>query len=114
MSSSVRASFVYLDVVEWPRIDCWLGVAAGLVNLGFLVNSRVPSLDTERPFADAADNDGLNGPSLVPRLLDPHLGSRMKSLFGFGAIDSLCNSGLLTPPLLQTLLELFIRFWAFR
>ena len=56
-------------------------------------------VDTEGPFADATDNDGLNGPSLVLGVLDPHLGSRMKSFwYGFGAIDLLCDSGLLPPP----------------
>ena len=69
--------------------------------------------DTEGPvlrhvMAGVADNDVLNGPSLALWVLDPHLGSGMKSLFGLGAIDSPCDSGLLTPPLLQMLLELFI------
>ena len=46
-------------------------------------------VDKEGPFADAADNDGLDGPSLAPMVLDPHLGSRMKwFLYGFGAMDS--------------------------
>ena len=48
-------------------------------------------VDTEGPFADATDNDGFDGPSLVLGVLDPHLGSRMK-LFGFGAMFSLRDS----------------------
>ena len=50
-------------------------------------------VDTVRPFVDATDNDGLNGPSLAPMVLDPHLGSRMKwFLYGFGAMDSFRDS----------------------
>ena len=50
-------------------------------------------VDTVGPFVDATDNDGLNGPSLAPMVLDPHLGSRMKwSLPGLGAMNSLRDS----------------------
>ena len=50
-------------------------------------------VDTVGPFVDATDNDGLNGPSLAPMVLDPHLGSRMKwFLSGFGAMNSLRDS----------------------
>ena len=50
-------------------------------------------VDTVGPFVGATDNDGLDGPSFTPMVLDPHLGSRMKSfLFGFGAMYSLCDS----------------------
>ena len=51
---------------------------------------------------------------LFPKVFGPggFLGRGVRPRFGFGAIDSLCDSGLLTPPLLQMLLELFIRFWA--
>ena len=63
-------------------------------------------VDKEGPFADAADYDGLDGPSLAPMVLDPHLGSRMK-LFGFGPMYSLRDSQLLTPPQVQMLLEHF-------
>ena len=50
-------------------------------------------VDTVGPFVGATDNDGLNGPSLAPMVLDPHLGSRMKwSLSGFGAMNSLRDS----------------------
>ena len=48
-------------------------------------------VDMVGPSADATDNDGLDGPSLTPMVLDPHLGSRMK-LFGFGSMYSLRDS----------------------
>ena len=50
-------------------------------------------VDMVGPSVDATDNDGLDGPSLAPGVLDPHLGSRMELFwYGFGAMDSLCDS----------------------
>ena len=50
-------------------------------------------VDTVGPFVGATDDDGLDGPSFTPMVLDPHLGSRMKwFLYGFGAMDSFRNS----------------------
>ena len=50
-------------------------------------------VDTVGPFVGATDNDGLDGPSLTPMVLDPHLVSRMKwFLYGFGAMDSFRDS----------------------
>ena len=67
-------------------------------------------VDTVGPFVGATDNDGLDGPSLTPMVLDPHLVSRMKwFLYGFGAMDSFRDSCLFTPPQVQMLLEHFIR-----
>ena len=50
-------------------------------------------VDTVGPFVGATDDDGLDGPSFTPMVLDPHLGSRMKwFLYGFGAMDSFRDS----------------------
>ena len=89
---------VYFDVDVPVRFGHWSRDPSA--NLSLMLLTMTASVD-HRLF--------WRVPSLTRKdLLDPDLGTRMKSLgFGFGAmVDSLCDSGLLTPPQVQILPEL--------